>query len=246
MKRTEGSHEMEGLTLAEVALEFPQSIKILHRYGLDYCFSGRKLFSQACERANILPSKVWSEIANELPMAGPTARYRFQNWKTDMLIDFIQQQHHQYLRKSIPEIASLLSVICNVHGTDKPHLLEIRNHFETLAAEIMEHMPAEENVIFPAIRRLTKSPVLRENESLLESVEINIAALEHEHSRAGDLLKMIRELTGNYQSPAYACPTFQLAFRMLEEFEQDYIQHVHLENNVLFSKVRSARENQPC
>jgi regulator of cell morphogenesis and NO signaling len=243
MIRTDRSREMEGLTLADVALEFPQSIKILNRYGLDYCFNGRKLFIHACERANVSATKVWSEISNELPMAGPTSRYKYQNWNADMLIDFIQQQHHEYLRKTVPEILGLLNVVCNVHGTDKPELQDIRDHFETLAVEVLEHMPAEENVIFPAIRRITRSPILSENEKLLESVQINIAALEHEHSRAGDLLKIIRELSDNYQSPVYACPTFQLAFRLLEEFEQDFMQHVHLENNVLFSKIRSGRES---
>jgi regulator of cell morphogenesis and NO signaling len=243
MIRTERSPEMECLTLAEVALEFPQAIKILNRYGLDYCFNGRKLFIHACERAGVSAEKVWSEITNELPMTGPTARYKFQNWKADMLMDFIQQHHHEYLRRTIPEISGLLNVVCSVHGNDKPELQEIQSHFETLAIEILEHMPTEENVLFPAIRRIAKSPVLAENQNLLESVQINIAALEHEHSRAGDLLKIIRELSDNYQSPVYACPTFQMAFRLLEEFEQDLMQHIHLENNVLFTKVRSERES---
>lgn len=241
MTSTERSPEMETLTVADIALEYPQAIRILNRYGLDYCYNGRKLFVQACERAKVPAAEVWHEILSELPISGPVARFQFQNWDIEMLIDFVQQHHHQYLRITIPEIKGLLDIVCAVHGNDKPEVAEIRNHFETLAAEVLEHMPAEENVLFPAIRRIARSQVLRETDSLIDGIQLNIAAMEHEHYRAGQLLKVIRELSNNYKTPDYACPTFQMVYRMLEEFEQDIMQHIHLENNVLFAKAREAR-----
>ena len=65
-----------------------------------------------------------------------------------------------------------------------------------------------------------------------------ISVMEHEHDVAGELVKSIRSLTDNYQPPSYACPTFQITYKMLREFDEDLMQHIHLENNILFPKAQ--------
>jgi regulator of cell morphogenesis and NO signaling len=240
MISTQSTPEMEELTVAEIALNFPQSIRVLHRYGIDYCCNGNKLFIKACQKAKLDPHKIWIEINSELPIPGFNKRLHFKNWDTAMLMDYILQQHHEYVRMTIPEIKSLLSIVCSVHGDDA-NLADIRTHFNTFSDELLEHLPIEENVLFPALRRITKSAVSLENYTLLWNVQTNILAMEQEHKRAGELMNEIRRLSNNYTPPIHACPTFQMAYRMLEEFEQDMMQHIHLENNVLFPRVKSAR-----
>jgi regulator of cell morphogenesis and NO signaling len=240
MISTESTPEMEELTVAEIALNFPQSIKVLHRYGIDYCCNGNKLFIKACQKAKVDANKIWIEINSELPIPGFNKRLHFKNWDTDMLMDYILQQHHEYIRMTIPEIKNLLNIVCSVHS-DNSELEDIRSHFNALSDELLEHLPVEEEVLFPALRRIKKSAVSLENYTLLWNVQNNIVAMEHEHERAGELMKEIRKLSNNYTPPIHACPTFQMAYRMLEEFEQDMMQHIHLENNVLFPRVKSAR-----
>jgi regulator of cell morphogenesis and NO signaling len=63
--------------------------------------------------------------------------------------------------------------------------------------------------------------------------------MEDEHEHAGNLIKKIRTLTSNYTPPASACPTYRVTYRRLEEFDQDLMQHIHLENNILFEKVKA-------
>jgi regulator of cell morphogenesis and NO signaling len=58
--------------------------------------------------------------------------------------------------------------------------------------------------------------------------------LEHDH--AGNVLAEIRKLTGNFQLPADACPTFAALYEGLEALEADLHEHIHLENNILFPK----------
>ena len=68
-------------------------------------------------------------------------------------------------------------------------------------------------------------------------VENPIRVMEAEHDRAGDIFKEIRRLSNNYTPPAEACNTFKALYALLNEFETDLHQHVHLENNILFPKV---------
>ena len=43
--------------------------------------------------------------------------------------------------------------------------------------------------------------------------------------------------------PEFACPTFLIAYKMLQEFDNDLMQHIHLENNILFPNAKKLTEN---
>jgi regulator of cell morphogenesis and NO signaling len=232
---TEPAPDLQNFTVADIALNYPQAIRILNRCGLDYCCNGKIPFREACENRNLNPSTVWQQIEDEIQLAGRNHRREFKNWETNLLIDFILQHHHEYVRLTIPQIKNLLQTVCQVHEVN-PELQEVKQHFEALAEDLLGHLPREEDVLFPALRRLTK-PVLPEL-PIMDSVQKTISVMEHEHGRAGQLIRTIRKLTNDYTIPAHACPTFQLLYRLLEEFEYDVMQHIHLENNILFPKAK--------
>ena len=58
-----------------------------------------------------------------------------------------------------------------------------------------------------------------------------------EHDFAGGAMDEINKLTDRYHIPDDACNTYKVAFKMLEQFEDDLHTHVHLENNILFPKA---------
>jgi regulator of cell morphogenesis and NO signaling len=64
-----------------------------------------------------------------------------------------------------------------------------------------------------------------------------IHIMEMEQEEPGDEMEIIRKLSNNYRPPTDACTTYKLAFRSLQEFEQDLHRHIHLENNVLFPSI---------
>jgi regulator of cell morphogenesis and NO signaling len=58
--------------------------------------------------------------------------------------------------------------------------------------------------------------------------------MQHEHEDAGAELESIRQLTNDHTPPAGACGTWRALYLGLAEFERELMQHVHLENYVLF------------
>ena len=238
MVSTEQYEQMNAATVAEVALAYPQAIEVFNKYNLDYCCHGNINFTRACKQAELDPEMVWEEIQQSTTGQRKGNQLNFSKWSSTMLIDFIVQHHHEYVRDSIPQIHELLEKICKVHGDTNPELLAVRNDFEELAEELLNHLPKEEEILFPAIRRMegAERPEL-ENVILPSSLRMPMRIMEEEHERAGDLIKSIREKTNNYTVPPYGCPTYQLAFLMLQEFDNDLIQHIHLENNILFPRV---------
>ncbi len=231
-------------SVAEIALHFPQAIEILNKYNLDYCCNGKKRFEDVCNIRNLDSEQIWSELQETNANSGFDKRIRFETWDLPLLIDFILQNHHKYVRESIPEIRELLDKVCNVHGNEEPSLHKIREDFISLSNELWAHMPKEEDILFPAIDRLIQQKNGYINDSIyLNNLNAPILAMEHEHESAGDLIKSIRSLTNNYTPPAFACPTYQITYKMLQEFDNDLMQHIHLENNILFPKAQMLTTN---
>jgi regulator of cell morphogenesis and NO signaling len=230
--------DLTKVSVADIALSFPQAPEILTRYKLDYCCGGKKSFNLVCKRAGLNPTSIWEEIQLASISVGPDSRMRYDTWEAPLLIDFIVQHHHQYIRDSVPQIQAILDKVCNAHGDDSPFLLTVRDDFNKLAEELLSHLQKEEEILFPVIKKIFQAIAskldLPIGQSQLKSL---LLVMEDEHEIAGQLIKSIRSLTGNYTPPPSACPSFKLAYIMLKQFDKDLIQHVHLENNVLFQKV---------
>jgi regulator of cell morphogenesis and NO signaling len=225
-------------TVAELALGFPQSLKILRLYELDYCCEGKKPFREACTQHHLDALSVWHQIQKELPIPAGNQAQRFDRWDLPLLLDFIIQNHHEYLRIALPQLMELIEKVTLIHGPEFSELTEIQHHVSLLAEELLDHMPKEEEIIFPAIRRLATSPLSSSQSPLLANTCMSISVLEREHYNITDAIKLLRSLTNQYQPPQNACPTFQITYRLLEELDDDLVQHIHLENNIVFPKVK--------
>ncbi len=224
-------------TIAEIALDFPHAIRVLNRYQLDFCCRGKDKLEDACHQRMLDPEQIWNEILQELPLPR-IGNHHFKNWETCTLIDFIIQNHHEYAKLIIPQITDLLARITLNHAVDTPELRDIQKYFHMLADELLDHMPKEEEILFPAIRRLATHPVSATLSPLLANIQGPLDVMEMEHTNFTNFLRLLRTLTDGYRVRSASCPTFQLLYKLLEEFDADLVQHMHIENNVLFSKVR--------
>lgn len=188
---------------------------------------------EACEKSGIAVDTLLNELFRTDATRMP-GTIRFDTWDISLLTDFIVQHHHQYVKRSIPQLNELLTKVCNVHGDRHAYLFTLKQTFNDLADELLHHMHKEEFILFPEVKR-----IFSENTKPVFNVHAPIAVMEDEHELAGNLIKTIRQLTNNYTPPADACPTFKVTYKRLQEFDQDLMQHIHLENNVLFEKVKT-------
>lgn len=231
-------HTLEGnsLTVAQLAVSHPAALAVFTRYNIDYCCGGHRSLEEACRRIGLDPEKIRNEIF-QTSGEGMVQSLRPENWSSTFLIDFIVQNHHSFVRKAIPEIQAFLDKVCDAHGKDCPDLLHIRENFLDLSEELIGHLQKEELILFPAIKRLESEN--NEDHPLVSTIQAPVGAMEHEHVIAGDLIKQIRALSGNYTPPDFACPTFRITYKKLQEFDNDLMKHIHLENNILFERLKN-------
>lgn len=230
--------EQGPLTVAQLAISHPGALAVFTKYNIDYCCGGQRSLQEACHRMGLDPEKIKAEI-DQAPAVSSNANLHPETWSSGFLVDYIFQNHHAYVSEAIPALELLLERVCERHGNDCYELLQIRECFIDLVEELVSHMHKEETVLFPAIKKF-------ENESQPNSfpgyLDAPINVMEHEHIVAGDLIKQIRSLSGNYTPPDFACPTFRITYQRLKEFDDDLMQHIHLENNILFQRFKTKQE----
>ena len=228
----------EGETIGELVAKDYRKAEVFKKYGLDFCCGGKKSVARACKEKGINPAQVEQEL-NALADTPVARAQNFAAWDLSFLADYIENTHHTYVREALPALTEYTTKIARVHGENHPELITIAKHFAAVASELNAHMPKEERVLFPYIRRLneadkTGATVVRPG---FGSIQNPINMMELEHEAAGSSMEAIRELSNNYTVPADGCTTYNLAFAKLQEFESDLFQHIHLENNILFPKA---------
>jgi regulator of cell morphogenesis and NO signaling len=157
----------------------------------------------------------------------------------DFLTWHIIDAHHSYVRRATMQIDHWLEKVVTKHGDRHPEVREIGTIFAALSRELSAHMMKEEHVLFTYIDDLVDTERKRRPAAVppFGSVENPIQQMMAEHDGAGQWMAQIRTLSGGYEPPADACPTFRGLYHGLAEFERDLHQHVHLENNILFPRA---------
>ena len=225
-------------TLGQLAAKDIRKAQIFKKYGLDFCCGGKKTVKEACQEKGLDVTKIEQELqyADKLPSSRPLP---YNDWSLDFLADYIVNTHHSYVEKTLPDIRAYSEKVKNVHGSRHPELIPIRQLVEAVYTELMSHMVKEERILFPYIKELAKAKDGKQplQASHFGTVQNPINMMEMEHEAVGEDLAKIRELSNNFTLPDNACASYTLLYRMLDEFEQDLMLHVHLENNILFPKA---------
>ena len=225
-------------TVRELALENPAATRVFERLGIDYCCGGNQSLNQACQAANVSIDQVLKSL--EAAASQPAAQDR--NWQQEPLADLIAHinaTHHRFVRQETARLDPLFDKVCAAHGSNHPELLEMRDTFSDLAAELAMHLMKEENVLFPYIVRMEEAVIQKEPvlPPPFGRVQNPVSMMMHEHDSAGDALRSLRKASGGYTLPPEACASYQTLYKALAEFEADLHQHIHLENNILFPRA---------
>lgn len=222
---------IEKIPVGEIAAGDIRKAEILKRSGIDFCCGGKRSLEQACieDGANIKEVQAKLSDADSVSITAHTPDYH--SWDPGFLADYIVNIHHRYVRNSEDLLKSLGSKVSGHHGERIPQFIEVERIINRLLDELTSHMKYEETVLFPAIKEVAAVPS-RAN------VYSDILKMEDDHEEAGMLLKQLQTITNDYTIPEGSCNSVKLYYHKLNEFHNDLIQHVHLENNILFPATK--------
>ena len=213
-------------SIGSVAAEHPLATRVFARHGIDFCCGGGLPLSDACAARGVELDLVLGEIDREIATSA-TDEVRWDDEPLADLIEHIVHHFHEPLREELPRLVGMAKKVYAVHGEKDPERLgKILETIQGLRAELEEHMMKEEQVLFPMI-------VAGRGGMAMGPVSV----MEAEHAQAGDMLRRLRQLTGEYLPPEDACNTWRALWAGLEDLEHQLHIHIHLENNILFPRA---------
>ena len=220
------------INIGEIVTRDFRAAEIFKNAGIDFCCGGSQSLEQACKEKNLDSSLIETELA-KLENTTVNALHNFNEWNLDFLCDYIVNTHHKTVLKLLPQLTVYTQKIAQVHGAHHQELIAIANLFAKINEELLQHLRNEEEVLFPAIKELLKNNSAEAKATIISE----ITRMEGEHEFAGGAMDKINVLSDNYSVPTDGCSTYQVAYKLLEQFEDDLHIHVHLENNILYPKA---------
>ncbi|HQB83114.1 MAG TPA: hemerythrin domain-containing protein, partial [Candidatus Rifleibacterium sp.] len=200
-----------------------------------------KPLAEACREKGLDPEAILTEIEN-LPAGKDQVQTELLKMTLTELANHIEQTHHVYLYRELPELISLAGRVTATHAARDTRLHQVLQGVTLLQSELMNHLAKEEQILFPMIRELEASNSLPSFHC--GSVGNPIRQMLTEHDDASELLQKLRRLTDGYQSPEWACRSMQTLFTQLQNLEHDLHRHIHKENTILFPAAIALEEQK--
>lgn len=225
-------------TVGEIVADDYRTAGVFKKYGLDFCCGGGTPLNEACERKNVDLDKLLEEL--KTVTADTAENHNYKEWSPGFLINYIEEQHHRFVRSKLPEIESYARKVAKVHGDRHEELNNILQEFLILKDKMLSHLEKEEQILFPYIKKLEqweKNGDRPKQKPSFGTVENPVRMMESEHDEAGEAMAKIQKWSNNFTPPRDACASYRVLFQNLEGFQEDLHKHVHLENNILFPKA---------
>ena len=212
--------------VGELAANLAGATAVFRRFGIDFCCHGNVSLHEAARSRGVdveLIQGALSELDEDtVASSAPSA--------TEELIDHIYYRFHEVHRRQLPELIALSRKVEQLHANKPGVPAGLADSLQQALGELEVHMRKEELILFPAMRRQGAGPL-----------DEPIARMRDDHTDHGGLLERIAALTDDFTAPEDACGSWRALYTGAAQFRDDLIEHIHLENNVLFPRFESSR-----
>lgn len=212
--------------LGKLATEISGATRIFHQHKLDFCCGGQQTLAEALAKQQLDAEPILRalEQLQQQPLA--------KDWRkepTKTLIEHILLRYHQRHREQLPELIRLALRVEQVHGHTEECPLGLAEHLQNMQQELNSHMHKEEQILFPMLQQ-----------GIYPSGPIHV--MQEEHLQHGEELDKLDYLTNDITLPEDACNTWTALYRGLQELKEDLMEHILLENEVLFVQPQQTSE----
>ena len=212
--------------VGEIAAAVPGATAVFRRHKIDFCCGGAVPLAEACSRRGLDTEAVAAELQGLQNQGRDDTAIESQ--AIPALIEYILARFHDKHRSDLPELIRLASRVEAVHREHPDCPRGLADALRDTHNELEMHMQKEEQILFPMLAagrgRLMEGP---------------IQVMQQEHDEHGVRLRELERLAHHFELPAEACNTWRATYAGLQALIDDLMQHIHLENNVLFPRAQA-------
>ncbi|RYZ23599.1 MAG: hypothetical protein EOO16_04170 [Chitinophagaceae bacterium] len=230
---------MSAKTVSELVREDYRAAEVFKRWGINYCCGGNAPLEDVCRLRGFSQAAIEAELQDVQRRRSLPASIDFINWPLPFLVDYIQHVHHGFARNAGMQLQQQLESFVKGHIRKYPYLVEVQEAFGMLLAELLQHMSDEEENLFPYLRQLCGAYDNKDvyGKLFVRTLGRSLDTVPAGHRRIEATVGQLRALTNGYGFSDGACTNHQVIYHRLREFDEDLVQHMHLENNVLFPRA---------
>ena len=218
------------LAIGQIAVQLPGATAVFRRLKLDFCCGGQISLRQAANDKGLNLPALLQELGT-LQRSDTLPEVQ----ETGALIDHILARYHEVHRAQLPELIRMARRVEAVHREHPQVPRGLADFLDGLEQELLSHMRKEEQVLFPMLKAGGNAFVVQP-----------IAMMRDEHTDHGEALERLAALTNDITPPEGACNTWRALYAGIAQLREDLIQHIHLENNVLFPQFETPQPAQGC
>ena len=212
------------ITLATLAVTRPGATRFFLEHQLDFCCNGRRTLNEACVAAGLDPIEALRSI-DALDAAGGHLT-EIARQPLDALIEHIVDHYHARLRTDLSDVIGMAEKVERVHAERESCPRGLAALLAQMHAAVLDHLAKEEQVLFPLILA-GRGPL----------AHCPVQMMEMEHEEHGRTLERLRKTCHDFEPPAEACTTWRALYLRLRQMSDELMEHIHLENNVLFPRA---------
>ena len=213
-------------SIGQLAVDLPGATAVFRRLKLDFCCGGHLSLAEAALAKGLALDSVLAELATlQRTDTAPAAT------TPGALIDHIISRYHDVHRAQLPELIRMAHRVETVHRGKSGVPAGLGVFLETMQQELTQHMHKEEAILFPMLKAGGNPFVVHP-----------IGMMRAEHNDHGVALEQLNALTNDAHPPAGACNTWRALYAGVAQLRDDLMDHIHLENNVLFPQFEAATQ----
>jgi len=210
--------------IGQIAVQLPGATAVFRRLKLDFCCGGQVPLATAAAEKGLDVNGVLAELAAlQRPSALPGVE------EPGALIDHILTRYHDVHRVQLPELIRMAHRVEAVHRANPDVPTGLGDLLEEIQQELLSHMHKEEAILFPMLKS-GGNPFVGQP----------IGMMRAEHTDHGAALDQLNALTHDATPPTGACNTWRALYAGIAQFGDDLVNHIHIENNVLFPQFEAA------
>ncbi len=215
-------------SVGDIATALPGATAVFRKFKIDFCCNGNLALAEAARHRGVnlgeLERRLGELTAQKKADTDPAAM------GNDELIDLIEARYPDAHRRAVAELIRLSRKVESVHRENPKVPAGLADVLLELEDDLEFHLAKEETIVFPALRK----PDPRSLASLIDDTR-------HEHDDQGATLRRIENLTDDFTLPAGACRSWQALYVGVAQLADDLMEHIHLENNILFPRFEAAQ-----
>lgn len=216
------------MTLGNIVTEIPKSGDIFRKQRVDFVNDGNRTLDEVAQDHQLPLDNLLYEINRMGTENQDGIDIKYMDEQS--IISYIQRKYHEDLKDELPTLESYVEKMVK----ENSDLEIVEDIFLNLKTALLDHTRDEDDNVFPMLASFLEDP----SENKKEALKPHITELEDEHRNAAEAFWRLRDFTNDYTPSEEDSGTIRLVYRRLEKLEKDTLDHVHLENNILFKRMR--------